>query len=151
MHNHPLIEYRALAVATSEIAWVKALLLELGVKLQESPSLLCDNVGTTHLSLNPIMHLRMKHIAINLHFVQDYVTRGALKVGHVSIEYQLANKLTKPFPRLRFKQLSSKIGVIDGTPLLQDHINDLNDPQSTDIININASPSATSVPKSLYS
>jgi hypothetical protein len=41
-----------------------------------SPLLLCDNVGATQLSLNPVFHSRMKHIAIDLHFVCDFVHRG---------------------------------------------------------------------------
>jgi hypothetical protein len=59
-------EYRALATTASDIAWIKSLLDELGLKLREPPLLLCDNVGATQLSLNPVIHSRMKHIAIDL-------------------------------------------------------------------------------------
>ena len=82
-------------------------------------------MGATHLSLNPVMHSRMKHIAIDLHFVRDYVTRGALQVAHVPTQDQLADLLTKPLPRSRFQLLCSKIGVTDGTPFLRGRINDI--------------------------
>lgn len=38
----------------------------------------------------------MKHIALDFHFVRDYVHRGWLRVAHVHIDDQLANLLTKP-------------------------------------------------------
>lgn len=67
-HSSTKVEYRALATTTLDIAWIKYLLDELGVQLLNPSLLLCDNVGTTQLSLNPVMHSYMKHIAINLHF-----------------------------------------------------------------------------------
>ena len=76
-------EYRALATVASDMAWIQSLLNELGVKLRDTPLLLCDNIGATQLSLNPVMHSKMKHIAIDLHFVQDFVQRGQLRVAHV--------------------------------------------------------------------
>ena len=69
-------EYQALATATSDIAWIKSFLNELGLTLCEPPLFLCDNVGATQLSLNPVMHSRMKHITIDLHFVHDFVHHG---------------------------------------------------------------------------
>jgi hypothetical protein len=50
-----------------------ALLHELGFPLKVPPSLLCDNLGATHLSFNLVHHSRMKHIQIDLHFVRDQV------------------------------------------------------------------------------
>ena len=66
-------EYRALANGASETMWLLALLQELGFSLKLPPSLLCDNLGATHLSFNPVQHSRMKHIQIDLHFVRDQV------------------------------------------------------------------------------
>lgn len=89
----------------------------------------------------------MKHIVVELHFVRDYVARGALKVNHVLTQDQLANMLTKPVSHLRFQHLSSKTGVIDGTPILWGRISDINAPQSIDITHIKASPSIASMQK----
>lgn len=142
------VEYWTLAAGTFKIAWVNSMLLELGIRLLEPPSLLCDNVGATHLSLNLVMHSRMQHITIDPHFIQDYVARGTLKVGHVSTEDQLADMLTKPLPHLWFRCLSSKIGIIDGTLPLRGHIGGLNAPQSTAVVTkISTSPLATSTPQ----
>ena len=95
-HSSTKAEYRALATATSDIAWIQSLFDELGVTLRTPPLLLCYNVGATQLSLNPVMHSRMKRIALDLHFVSDYVRHGWLRVTHVHIDDQLAYLLIKP-------------------------------------------------------
>jgi histone deacetylase 1/2 len=63
-------EYRALA---SETLWLLTLFTELGYSTLAPPHLLCDNLGATHLSFNPVQHSRMKHIQIDLHFVRDII------------------------------------------------------------------------------
>ncbi|GKV22963.1 hypothetical protein SLEP1_g32763 [Rubroshorea leprosula] len=66
-------EYRALAAASSEVIWVCNILRELGHPISSSPAIYCDHIGATHLSSNLVMHTRMKHIAIDLHFVRALV------------------------------------------------------------------------------
>ena len=71
----------------------------------------CDNVGATYLSANPIFHSRMKHLALDYHFIRANVQSGILRVSHISTKDQLANALTKPLSHLKFTELASKIGV----------------------------------------
>lgn len=115
-------EYRSLANAASESVWIANLLTELGYPLKAPPSLLCDNLGATHLSYNPVDHSRMKHIQIDLHFVRDLVQKGTLQVHHVHTADQLADLLTKPLSQQRTAVLRSKIGLADGSPILRGRI-----------------------------
>ena len=125
-------EFRALAAATSETVWLHSLLTELGLSLQNSPQVFCDNIGATHFSLNPVQHTRMKHIDIDLLFVRDLVQKGRITVHHVHTLDQLADLLTKPLARHRFQMLRSKIGVTDGTSILRGHIRkEIKSPQIT--------------------
>lgn len=102
--------------------WLLALLHELGFPLKAAPLLLCDNLGATHLSFNPVQHSRMKHIQIDLHFVRDLVQRGTLQVRHVHTQDQLADLLTKPLSRQRTEILRNKIGLADGSSILRGRI-----------------------------
>ena len=100
-----------IANIASEILWVCFLLTELGVTLPHTPVVYCDNVGVTYLCVNLVFHSRMKHLALDYHFIRDNVNSGALRVSHVSTHDQLADTLIKPFSRSWFQELSSKIGV----------------------------------------
>ena len=71
------------------------------------------------------MHSRMKHIAIDLHFVRDFVRKGKLRVAHVHTDDQLTDLLTKPLARSRFTSLRDKINVADGTSILRGRIREL--------------------------
>ncbi|GKV47871.1 hypothetical protein SLEP1_g54727 [Rubroshorea leprosula] len=115
-------EYRALAFLASELVWVRNLLSELGVSGIGSLGLFCDNIGATYLSLNPILHSCMKHIAVDLHFVRDLVDQKILHVSHISSQDQLADGLTKALSIARFSNLCSKIGVADGTSILRGRV-----------------------------
>ncbi|OMO95913.1 hypothetical protein CCACVL1_05180 [Corchorus capsularis] len=104
-------EYKAIASAAAELAWIENLLSELKVKISTSPTIYSDNIGATYVSANPALHSKMKHIAIDFHFVRDKVQAGALQVQHVSTHDQLADLLTKPLSKQKFQLLASKIGV----------------------------------------
>ena len=106
-------EYRSVANATAEVMWLLNLLQELGLPSLK-PTLFCDNIGTTYLCSNPVFHSRMKHIAMDYHFVRQQVQLGKLHVAHISTRDQLADILTKPLPRVRFCDLRDKIGITDG-------------------------------------
>jgi hypothetical protein len=73
----------------------------------------CDNIGATQLSSNPVFHSRMKHVAIDFHFIRQRVQSGNLRVSHVSSQDQLADVLTKSLSRSQFWLLKDKIGLIN--------------------------------------
>lgn len=105
-----------MANTAAEIRWVCSLLTELGVMLPTTPVIYCNNFEATCLSHNPMFHSKMKHLALDFHFVRNNVQSGALRVSHVSKKDQLADALTKTQPRQRFQELMSKIGVHPGPP-----------------------------------
>ena len=123
-------EYRAVALAASEVLWLSSLLRELLISSPSPPTIFCDNIGATYLCSNPVFHSRMKHIEIDFLFVRDRVQRGQLRVSHVASADQLADSLTKPLSRTRFALLRSKIGVSEMPTILRGRIKDTNPTQS---------------------
>uniref|UniRef100_A0A1J3JSN7 Retrovirus-related Pol polyprotein from transposon TNT 1-94 n=1 Tax=Noccaea caerulescens TaxID=107243 RepID=A0A1J3JSN7_NOCCA len=109
-------EYRAVANTAAEIRWVCSLLSELGIAPTVTPVIYCDNIGATYLCANPVFHSRMKHIALDYHFIREQVQNGTLRVSHISTHDQLADSLTKPLDRSRFQLQRSKIGVSQAPP-----------------------------------
>ncbi|XP_016652008.1 PREDICTED: uncharacterized mitochondrial protein AtMg00810-like [Prunus mume] len=55
-------EYRALAIAAAELAWIRQLFCDLHVPLHVPPLIHCDNISAIALSSNPVFHSRMKHL-----------------------------------------------------------------------------------------
>ena len=84
---------------------------DLGINLHQAPTIYCDNIRATQLCSNPVFHSRMKHVAIDFHFIRDQVQTGSLRVAHVSSNDQLADALTKSLPRSKFQTLKTKIGL----------------------------------------
>ena len=109
-------DYRSVANTASELRWICSLLTEMGVTIPTMPIIYCDNIGATYLCANPVFHTRMKHIAIDYHFVRGQIQSGALRVSHVSTKDQLADGLTKPLLRTMFQASRSKIGVSQVPP-----------------------------------
>ncbi|KAL1209514.1 Retrovirus-related Pol polyprotein from transposon RE1 [Cardamine amara subsp. amara] len=64
-------EYRSVANTSSEICWIHSLLDELGVPINSGPVIYCDNVGATYLCANLVFHSRMKHVALDYHFIRQ--------------------------------------------------------------------------------
>jgi hypothetical protein len=91
-----------------------------------TPSLYFDNTDATYVCANPVYHSRMKHIALDYHFIREQVNSGQLKVLHVSSKDQLADVLTKPLSRAPFLSFRSKIGVSNGSSILRGRINTTN-------------------------
>lgn len=104
-------EYRAVAATTAELLWIMNLLLELGHDNATPPVVYCDNAGATYVCANPVFHSRMKHLALDYHFVRENVQHGKLRVSYISTQDQLADALTKPLPRTTHEHLIRKIGL----------------------------------------
>lgn len=55
-------EYRAMALATCDLIWLKQLLQELKCVDFKPMKLICDNQAALHIASNPVFHERVKHI-----------------------------------------------------------------------------------------
>lgn len=109
-------EYRAVANTAAELRWLVSLLHKLGVPITTVPTVYCDNIGATYLCANPVFHSRMKHIALDYHFVRGQIQNRQLRVTHVSTKDQLADGLTKPLTTTPFQTSRIKIGVTSAPP-----------------------------------
>ncbi|CAA7051447.1 unnamed protein product, partial [Microthlaspi erraticum] len=62
-------EYMSVANTSVELIWIVSLLQELHIQLPTVPVIYCDNAGATYLCANPVFHSRMKHLALDYHFI----------------------------------------------------------------------------------
>lgn len=76
-------EYKTIASTLEETKVVRALLMELGVIVELPMRILRDNQGATFIANNPVCHSKMKHVAMDFHFVKDKAERGIIGVEHI--------------------------------------------------------------------
>lgn len=109
-------EYRGVANAVAETAWLRNLLRELHTPLSTSTIVYCDNVSAVFMSSNPVQHQRTKHVEIDIHFVRDKVAMGHIRVLHIPSRYQLADIFTKGLPSILFSEFRSSLSVRSLSP-----------------------------------
>jgi hypothetical protein len=104
------VEYRAMAVAASEITWLRLLLKELGHDPIDKPTtLFCDNQAAIHIASNPVYHKRTKHIEVDCHFVREKILNKIIETAYVRSNDQLADILTKPLNKGTFEALRDNL------------------------------------------
>lgn len=109
---HPRSEYRALASLVSEVPWLKSLLQDIRFPIISVPTLWCDNLSAKAIANNLVLHVRTKHVEIDLHFIRDKVLNKEIVIGYVPSFEQPVDIFTKPLSRTRFDALCGKLKVI---------------------------------------
>lgn len=87
-------EYRAMALVTCELIWLKHILTELGERVLVPVKLFCDNQAALYIAANPVFHERTKHIEIDCHFVREKLFNKELVTAFVGSNEQLADIFT---------------------------------------------------------
>ena len=66
-------EYHSMAATTSELIWLQGLLADLSLPYSHPMLLQYDNQSTLHIAVNPVFHVRTKHIEIGFHFIHEHL------------------------------------------------------------------------------
>ncbi|RVW58434.1 Retrovirus-related Pol polyprotein from transposon RE1 [Vitis vinifera] len=105
-------EYRALAITTAELYWIRMLLKELHISLPTAPTIWCDNSGALALASNPVFHARTKHIEVDFHFIREKVANRDISLQFIGSYDQPADIFTKGLSLARFCLLRDKLMVV---------------------------------------
>jgi hypothetical protein len=106
-------EYMSGSYATRQGLWLRRLLTEIGLELDDIPTtLFLDNRGAMDLSKEARHHQRTKHIDIHHHFIHERVEDRTFEIIHCPSELMLADGLTKPLPRDGFSKMVEGLGLL---------------------------------------
>ncbi|GJX44524.1 ribonuclease H-like domain-containing protein [Tanacetum coccineum] len=108
-HSSVEAEYRGVANVVSETAWIRNLLRELRAPFHTTTIVYYGNVSAVYLFANPIQNQHTKHIEIDIHFVQNYVASGQVRVLHVLSRFQYADIFTKGLLSALFLEFCSSL------------------------------------------
>jgi hypothetical protein len=106
-------EFRAIHTLISEVIWLRSLLIDLGIDVQELGNIYCDNLAAQHIATNPTFHERTKHLNISYHFVREKLLEGYIQLHHVPSRIQKVDIMTKPLAKCDFNRLISMLGIMD--------------------------------------
>ncbi|KAM3302948.1 putative mitochondrial protein like [Capsicum chacoense] len=105
-------EYRAMAVTTCEIIWLRWLLADMGVHISMPTPLHCDNKSAVQIAKNSVFHERTKHIEIDCHFTRHHLQLGTISLPFVPSSFQIADLFTKAQSASRFRFLCDKLSML---------------------------------------
>ena len=91
--------------------WLKQLLHNLGVKHLGCTKLYCDNQAALSIAANPVHHERIKHVAIDCHFIRDHIQKGDIISEYIPFKAQIADLFTKVLSTKQYNALLPKLGV----------------------------------------
>lgn len=106
-------EFRGIARGLAEVLWLKKLLTEIGYPPKIVPRILCDNKAAIKISENPVQHDRTKHVEVDRHFIKEKIDNPEVCLPYVKSENQLADILTKGIPARQFRDMLSKLSIVD--------------------------------------
>ena len=88
-------EYRAFATSTCELVWLTTLLKDLGHQVSLPISVFCDNEAAIHITSNPVLHFRTKHIKLNCHFIREKNMMGSWVLHTYLLSFRLLIYLSR--------------------------------------------------------
>ena len=96
-------------MVASEVLWLRSLLTEIGISLNSTPVIWCDNQSAAALVSNPKFHSRTKHIELDVHFLREKIANQSFKVNYVPSSHNSADILTKALAYHPFHYLKDKL------------------------------------------
>ena len=103
-------EYMAATPAGQECLWLRAILKEMEIP-QECTVLHEDNQAVIHLSKEPKINKRTKHIDVRYHWIREKIAAGAFTLKYCPTKSQCADMMTKIPPGPQFHKLVKDIGM----------------------------------------
>lgn len=104
-------EYVALAEAAQEAVWLKRILEDFGVFIENQIIIYEDNQSCLKLILNEQSSRRSKHIDTKYHFLKDLKNELVLNYEYCPSNYMIADALTKPLEVTKLNRFRELMGL----------------------------------------
>lgn len=104
-------KYYGLGATCCQAIYVKQVLQDYGVILEEPIVINCDSKACMSIAKNPVLHNRTKHISIKYHFVRELVQNQVVQLCFCRSEEQLADIFTKCLVAQSFCKSRSQLGI----------------------------------------
>ena len=102
-------EFIAMKTAVKMIEGLRYKLQMMGIKIDGSTNIFCNNKSVVTNTTRPKSTLKKKHNAIAYHCMHEAQAMGIVRIAHKDGEMNLSNVLTKSLPGPRLDELISYI------------------------------------------
>lgn len=92
-----------------ELTLILSLLRDISQPCVCIPIVFCNNLSTTYLAANPVLHSRSKHVEIDYQFVCDKIQNKSLRIQFTTSYTQFTDGLAKPLATQSFTCLRTNI------------------------------------------
>ena len=89
-------ELVAMRIALEAILEIRYKLRSMGIKIEPTSTILCDNMSVIYNTQFPTSSLKKKHNAVAFHKVREAIAAGIIKTAHIPSNANLSDILTKP-------------------------------------------------------
>ncbi|GJS73425.1 ribonuclease H-like domain-containing protein [Tanacetum coccineum] len=103
--------YRSMTSATCKVTWILQIMKDLNVKSLVPVNLYSDNKSAMQIAANPIMHEKIKHFDIDVHFVREKVSSRLIGTLKVDSKKNINDILTKALRSFQLGFLTKKLGT----------------------------------------
>ncbi|GAA5855277.1 hypothetical protein JCM9279_001930 [Rhodotorula babjevae] len=105
-------ELVAASNTTKEVLSMRKVAVDVGEAPQGPTTIFEDNQAAIAISSNPASHGHTKHFDVAQLFVRERVKTGEVSLKYISTNDMVANTLTKPLTRAKFKQHRLAMGMV---------------------------------------
>ena len=84
-----------MVVVEYEAVWIKQILKDLGVSINELVLIYYDNFSRIHLARKPLFHARTTDIEVHYHFIRERFIAGDVDLQHIRTNLQTVDIFTK--------------------------------------------------------
>jgi hypothetical protein len=102
-----------MALLTTEVTWLRWLLIDFGISVTTPTPLLSDSTGAISIACDPVKHELTKHISVDAFYTRANVQDQVSALHYMPSELQLADFFTKARTRAQHSFFLSKLSVVD--------------------------------------
>lgn len=103
--------YISLSSACCQGVWIKRILANYGVHLEDPIPIKCHNKSCLAIAKNHVLHNRTKHIGVKFHFIRELVNDGIIQLDYCNTEEQIVDIFTKCLDAKKQYKFKSLLGV----------------------------------------
>ena len=109
--NSAKAEFCAIAHGICKGMWLKQLLLELQIAVDDPINMLCDNQAAISIVKNPVYHDWTKCVEIDRQFIKEKIEGGTVNISYIPTTLQIADILIKALPKTEFEVMRFKLSL----------------------------------------